>query len=121
MSADRYLLLQQRLDRLRETFEGQGTGGTAAVARLQQWFQQELLDAPIDANAQSMLVEIHKQLRLLATDAAFLQSARQPQTQQQRQQQVSDRLDRLDRYCRTLTEPNAEPDASDASATEGSA
>lgn len=77
------------------------------VNSLQQWFQQTLL-SPENARPQaeqSLLVELHKQLRLLATDAAFLQSAKTPQTQQQRQQQMGDRLKTLQRYCQHLLNP----------------
>lgn len=46
--------------------------------------------------------EIHKQLRLLATDVMFLQAARQPLTRQQRQAQMRDRLTLVQRYCQAI-------------------
>lgn len=55
-------------------------------------------------------VEIDKQLKLLAMDVLFLQTARQTTTAEQRQQQMSDRLEQLERYCAlVLSTPTAEP------------
>ncbi|MCC5899209.1 MAG: heterocyst frequency control protein PatD [Phormidium sp. BM_Day4_Bin.17] len=105
MSTNPYLELQERLRRL-ETPEA-NPPLTVQVSNLQQWFQQTLLSPESDRpqSEQSLLVELHKQLRLLATDAAFLQSAKTPQTQQQRQQQMGDRLSTLQRYCNYLLNP----------------
>lgn len=105
MSLDRYLSLKQQLKDLEQSLETSSPNFVREVTQLQQWFQQQLLAQPpeaVDANAQSLYVEIHKQLRLLSTDAAFLQSARQPQTQQQRQHNLRDRLAILERYCNAL-------------------
>ena len=106
MSTNPYLDLQQRLQRL-ETPES-SPPLTAQVSSLQQWFQQNFLRSDSDRpdSEQSLLVEIHKQLRLLATDTAFLQAAKTPQTQQQRQQQMGDRLATLQRYCNYLLNPD---------------
>ena len=106
MSTNPYLDLQTRLQRL-ETPDP-STPLTAQISSLQQWFQQNFLASDGDRpdSEQSLLVEIHKQLRLLATDAAFLQTAKTPQTQQQRQQQIRDRLTTLNRYCDHLLNPN---------------
>lgn len=72
----------------------------------QQWFQQRLirlettaLDPAIAPLVQTAQTEINKLLRLLGTDVMFLQTARQPLTQQQRQKQLCDRLDQLLGYC----------------------
>jgi hypothetical protein len=130
MSTNPYLDLQTRLQRL-ETADP-SPPLTVQINALQQWFQQTLLTSDGDREAcgnrnreawgnrnreacgnrnrpqseQSLLVEIHKQLRLLATDAAFLQTAKTPQTQQQRHQQIRDRLATLNRYCDHLLNPN---------------
>jgi hypothetical protein len=114
MSTNPYLDLQTRLQRL-ETADP-SPPLTVQINALQQWFQQTLLTSDGNREAcgnrnrphseQSLLVEIHKQLRLLATDAAFLQTAKTPQTQQQRHQQIRDRLATLNRYCDHLLNPN---------------
>ncbi len=44
-------------------------------------------------------VEIDKQLKLLAMDVLFLQTARQATTAEQRQRQIDNRLEQLERYC----------------------
>lgn len=106
MSTNPYLDLQARLQRLEAPDPNPPL--TAQINALHQWFQQTLLtsDGNRPHSEQSLLVEIHKQLRLLATDAAFLQTAKTPQTQQQRQQQIRDRLTTLNRYCDHLLNPN---------------
>lgn len=77
-----------------------------AIRALQSVFREQVLpqsldDLPSDVaqRAQSIQVEMNKQLQLLGVDGTFLQAARQPATMAQRQQQVRDRLDRLTRYC----------------------
>jgi hypothetical protein len=83
-----------------------------AIAQLQQNFQSDILgsydaeglenqdlDLRMVQRLRSLQVEIDRQLRLLAMDALFLQTARQATTVQQRQQQISDRLEQVDRYC----------------------
>ncbi|NMG61048.1 hypothetical protein E1H12_21670 [Geitlerinema sp. P-1104] len=105
MSTNPYLELQEQLRRLETPPASPPL--TVQVNGLQQWFQQTLLSPESNRpqSEQSLLVELHKQLRLLATDAAFLQSAKTPQTQQQRQQQIGDRLNTLQRYCQHLLKP----------------
>lgn len=106
MSTNPYLDLQTRLQRLETPDPSPPL--TVQINSLQQWFQQNFLGSDSDRpdSEQSLLVEIHKQLRLLATDAAFLQTAKTPQTQQQRQQQIRDRLSTLNRYCNHLLNPD---------------
>jgi hypothetical protein len=59
---------------------------------------------------QAIQVEIDKQLKLLAMDVLFLQTARQATTAEQRQQQMGDRLEQLERYCAlVLSAPIAAP------------
>jgi hypothetical protein len=78
----------------------------AGLQELQKFFKQELTapdgDGPAleaDGQVRALWVEVDKQLRLLAMDITFLQSARQPVTRSQRQGQIGDRLNRLLRYC----------------------
>lgn len=53
----------------------------------------------LDATLKPWETEINKQLRLLETDAVFLQAARQPTTIRQRCQQVQTRVGLLLNYC----------------------
>lgn len=67
---------------------------------MQQEFQQQLLplgdDDGLDRGAlQPLLTEMNRMLRLMAMDVAFLQTARQPMTQQQRQRQLLTKLAQL--------------------------
>ncbi|MBD1913438.1 MULTISPECIES: heterocyst frequency control protein PatD [unclassified Leptolyngbya] len=70
---------------------------------IQQHFQQQILatsaELELPSLVQSVQTEINRNLRLLSTDVAFLQSARQVATQQQRLQQVCDRLTKLLEFC----------------------
>ncbi len=79
------------------------------VAKLQDFFQNQILeldadglDAGLAHQAQSVQVEIGKQLRLLGMDTLFLQTAQQPTTVAQRLDQARDRLTFLLRYCDML-------------------
>lgn len=59
------------------------------------------VSAPTQSTGESLVgyqTEISRALRLLGMDITFLQSARQPQTQQKRQAQIRDRLERLRYY-----------------------
>lgn len=56
----------------------------------------------VSSQVQAVSVEIDKQLRLLAIDALFLQTARQSTTLEHRRQQIGDRLTLLQRYCELL-------------------
>jgi hypothetical protein len=62
----------------------------------------EELDTASASKVRSYLTEIHKQMRLLQTDMAFLLSARADATIQSRQTCVGDRLSVLIGYCQTL-------------------
>jgi hypothetical protein len=60
-----------------------------------------MVSAPTQSTGESLVgyqTEISRALRLLGMDITFLQSARQPQTQQKRQAQIRDRLERLQYY-----------------------
>jgi acyl transferase domain-containing protein len=81
----------------------------------QQQFQQQImgqtladLDAVVESKVQSFQTEINKQLRLLAMDVMFLQTARQPTTIQQRQAQMGDRLQLLRRYCEAILDSESQ-------------
>ncbi len=81
----------------------------ADALTVQQFFQDqvrsldlEALDATAEQRSHSFHVEINKQLRLLAMDVMFLQTAKQSATSQQRLGQVSDRISTLIRYCDAL-------------------
>lgn len=83
----------------------------AALSQVQQIFKQQILnmsldDLPVDrvSSVQSYRTEMHKQIRLLATDVMFFQTARKPATRQQRWEQITTRLETLIRYCNALTE-----------------
>lgn len=80
------------------------------VRQIQEMFQTQIMpidltsdateaDEAVHTQIQSIQTEVNKQLRLLETDAIFLQAARQPTTAQQRKQQIHNRLDLLLRYC----------------------
>lgn len=96
----------------------------SAIAQLQQHFHSEILgledpqrlpphdlggalDPGIAQRLRSLQVEIDKQLKLLAMDVLFLQTARQATTLDQRLQQMGDRLERVDRYCAIVLEAPA--------------
>ncbi len=104
-----YQILKNRLHQLDARVAGPEADGTAVVREanaIQQEFSDRLLAIPLDdmespqvSHFQSLRTETHKQLRLLATDAAFWRSAKQPETRSQRQQQLRDRLQTLIGYC----------------------
>lgn len=108
----RYRELREQLEELRH----QGEGDSLEIAtlktgvdRAQQFLQLQVLpfsisglDSAEGSRTQSYHTELHKQLRLLATDVLFLGSARQEATRQQRQAQIRDRLTTLLRYCDLL-------------------
>ncbi len=78
----------------------------AIAQELHQTFRQtlgsleiEALEATAARAWQSVLVEIDKQLRLLAMDSLFLATARQSTTFAARCQSMRDRLTLLTRYC----------------------
>lgn len=117
---------QQRYRELRAQFEElrhRGDGESLEVAslktgvdRAQQFFQSQVLpisgsglDSAEGSRTQSYHTELHKQLRLLATDVLFLGSARQAATRQQRQAQIRDRLATLLRYCDILLGEDSHP------------
>jgi hypothetical protein len=83
-----------------------GTTLQQATHEAQSVFQQSVL--PLDLNdltsiaesqVRAVVVEINKQLRMLAMDVMRLQGARQAETITQRLQQIHDRLNTLIRYC----------------------
>lgn len=87
-----------------------------SVDRTQTFFQSQVLSLPLEGldrtdvhRTQSYNTELHKQLRLLATDVLFLGSARQAATVQQRQAQLRDRLTILLRYCDILLGEHSSP------------
>ncbi len=74
---------------------------------IQQIFQQQVLplggeDASENTALQPLLTEINRTLRLMAMDIAFLQTARQPITQQQRQRQMLAKMEQLEAFITTL-------------------
>lgn len=104
--------LYQQFQQLLRQFQRQLTDPVTAhaevrshLAQLQQMFQAQIVplteveDEAISTQLQSIQIEINKQLRLLETDAIFLQAARQPTTVQQRKQQMNYRLETLLQYC----------------------
>ncbi|MCU0547076.1 MAG: heterocyst frequency control protein PatD [Oscillatoriaceae cyanobacterium Prado104] len=114
----RYRELQQALDELKRT-ASQNNLDRALVAaeykKVQQLFADRIM---ADSNSESdqseirseqpYLTEIHKQLRLLATDVTFLQASRQPATAASRQKGAIARLDTLIGYCSALLQKNSD-------------
>ena len=108
----RYQEFRQTLERLQVlTSQPEFDRSTlkADTLTVQQFFQDqvrslnlEALDAIAEQRSLSFHVEINKQLRLLAIDVMFLQTAKQSATSQQRLEQVSDRVSTLIRYCDAL-------------------
>lgn len=79
---------------------------TAEIATLQVEFQRQVLSLNPDTlnpsqqqQLRAIQPEIHKYLRLLNTDLAFLKAARQASTRQQRYALLRDRLQTLIRLC----------------------
>ena len=109
---ERYTQLKQTLTQLSTSVEANGMAGgelKTEITQLQSFFNQQVLSLPFAqldgahlTRTQSYNTELHKQLRLLATDAMFLGSARQAATVEQRKRQLRDRLSTLVRYCDVL-------------------
>lgn len=101
-----YSILQQRVETMRAIATPRAFNGSAlqqSFQATQQHFQQQILLPSMNLDlpplVRSAQTEINRILRLLSLDVAFLQSARQPETQSQRLQQVGDRLTRLQEFC----------------------
>lgn len=81
----------------------------------QQHFQNQILGqlsevkGDLGEQAQPVLIEMNRTLRLMGMDIAFLQTARQPLTLQQRQRQLQGRLSQLEEFCQSLLKLGAEP------------
>jgi hypothetical protein len=107
-----YQALRERLQSLLDGASNLDRGvAVSAVSEAQEFFQSQVVSLPTEGLAladrsrtQSYNTELHKQLRLLATDVMFLGSAKQDATQQQRLNRVGDRLATLLRYCDVLLE-----------------
>ena len=79
--------------------------------RVQRIFDQEILTLtsdelapPIVPRFHSLQTEIHRFLRLLATDLLFLQSSRQVTTCQRRLEELGKRLEAGIAYCQAMVE-----------------
>lgn len=76
------------------------------IAEIFQQQVEQLSTAPLPpvtaSRTRLIQTEINKQLRLLKTDLAFYQTAKQAAKIVQRQQQMSDRCDLLLTYCTAL-------------------
>ncbi|MCP2729316.1 heterocyst frequency control protein PatD [Limnofasciculus baicalensis] len=77
--------------------------------QLKQLFQSQILSLSQDGLApesvsrwQSIQTEVHKQMRLLATDMIMLQAARNPATSAIRLAGICDRLNCLRQFCQVL-------------------
>lgn len=109
-----YQSLKQTFEQLQQDLATATVNLDAAIARflaVQTLCQQQgheldpdLLDPELQGRVRSCQTEINKEFRLLKTDLAFLQAARQAQTQAQRGHQIRDRLQRLIDYCQILLE-----------------
>ncbi len=112
----RYQELQQALEQLQKTAAQDNLDQTALAAeyqKVQQFFGNQIMRAdsrelePSEPPPeQSYLTEIHKQLRMLGTDIAFLQASRQPATTIARQTAAIARLNTLIGYCDALLQIN---------------
>lgn len=117
---------QQRYRELRASLEAlccqvavdrpDGVSLRESVDRAQEFLASQVLSLPLEgldqtdgSRTQSYNTELHKQLRLLATDVLFLGSARQAATVQHRQAQLRDRLTLLLRYCDILLGEDSSP------------
>lgn len=118
----RYQELQQGLEQLQKTAARENLDRAALEAeytKVQQFFGNQIMRAdsselqPSETPPeQSYLTEIHKQLRMLGTDVAFLQASRQQATATARQMKAIARLTTLIGYCGALLQKNS--DASQA-------
>jgi hypothetical protein len=77
--------------------------------KLKQLFQSQILSLSQDglppevvSRWQSIQTEVHKQMRLLATDMMMLQAARNPATSGLRVAGICDRLNCLRQFCQVL-------------------
>ncbi len=108
----RYRELQQKLEQLQQaiaTDDGDRAALQPSVRDIQQFFQSQVMSLPMEevdpsvvSRVQSFQTELHKQMRLLVTDAMFLASAKQSATVQQRQQQIRDRIEKSISFCHGL-------------------
>ena len=115
-SYHRYQELQQALEDLQKTAAQDNldrAGLAAEYQKVQQFFGNQImradsgeLDQSETPPEQSYLTEIHKQLRMLGTDVAFLQASRQPATATARQTAAIARLNTLIGYCDALLQTN---------------
>ncbi len=113
-----YEEFQQSLEQLLSTAQQPSLDGAAlkgALQEVQQFFNGRILGVPAEeldpalaSRVQSIQTEIHKQLRLLMTDAMFLAASRQPATAQQRQSQVLERIQTLMAYAGALLKDGEE-------------
>ncbi|HEY9881563.1 MAG TPA: heterocyst frequency control protein PatD [Leptolyngbyaceae cyanobacterium] len=103
--------LQTQLSQLESMISQANPDATALqqyFLTVQQHFQvgilgiTQTLPEALAVAAQPLLVEMNRTFRLLGMDIAFLQTARNPLTQQQRQKQMRDRIRQLHNFCRGL-------------------
>jgi len=106
--SDAYAHLQQTLRDLEGCLQDEPDmpGLTLGLTTVQTQFQTQVLAlsptvlSPTQCQSiQAVQPEIHKYLRLLRTDLAFLQAARQSSTRQQRCALMRDRVQTLIRLC----------------------
>ncbi|HLO50503.1 MAG TPA: heterocyst frequency control protein PatD [Kamptonema sp.] len=114
-----YLEFQQILQDL-QTSATQGNLDRAALlaafGEVQQFFAGQIMASdsdgldppPLSPLEQSCLTEMHKQLRLLGMDVAFLQASRVEATAKTRQAAASDRINTLIGYCDAMLQKDAE-------------
>ena len=110
----RYEEFRQELSHLVERmmqFESNITALASESQKVQLFFRDQVATLALDQltggmapRSQSYQVEMDKQLRLLAVDVMFLQTAKQAATVQQRLGAVGDRLQTLIGYCDALIE-----------------
>ena len=85
---------------------------------LQDFYQQQIFplveehiaeQVPLEIASRwrSLQTEIHRSMKLLATDISLFKAARSPQMQQTRRQGMSDRLSVLISYCQIILAPTS--------------
>ena len=122
-----FLELKSQAHAVEQLMDGEQAQIPKACAQLNHLFQSQVQsidweDWPFQQRSllQSIRVEMHKQLRLLATDLMFLKAAKQAATLEQRRRDIGDRLTNLQGYCDAMIKLANETDPSDSTGQERS-
>jgi hypothetical protein len=106
---------QSQVIAAQQALQGDQAQLAQAIAQLNAVFQAQVQPLDLDnwpsqsrSLLQSLRVEMHRQLRLLATDLLFLKTAKQAETLAQRHREMGDRLKHLQDYCEACYRLGAE-------------